>query len=275
VNKTYITAFTHSGKFHADDVFSAALLKIIYPDIEIQRGNSVPVDFKGLVFDIGYGEFDHHQKGSPVRDNNIPYASFGLLWKAYGEGILGELDAKEFDEYFIQQLDLNDNTGTKNILADIIESFNPPWNRTIDMQEAFNDACTFAKTILEKQIEKLRSESDAIEYIATAVDEASDGILILDKYIPWKKAIKSPEIKYVILASQRGGYKVQPTNEKYYFPECWRGLQQEKLVVLTGIPSIIFCHKSGFLCTTNSLEDAKKLCLKSLSILDGIQRQAE
>ena len=71
--------FTHSGKFHADDVFSAALLTILNPDIKIERGFEVPEDFDGIVFDIGFGEFDHHQQDRAVRENNIPYAAFGLL----------------------------------------------------------------------------------------------------------------------------------------------------------------------------------------------------
>ena len=33
-------AFTHGGKFHADDVFSSALLLYINPEISITRGNS-------------------------------------------------------------------------------------------------------------------------------------------------------------------------------------------------------------------------------------------
>ena len=45
-------AFTHGGKFHADDVFSSALLLYINPEISITRGNSVPDDFTGIVFDI-------------------------------------------------------------------------------------------------------------------------------------------------------------------------------------------------------------------------------
>lgn len=60
-------AFTHGGKFHADDVFSSALLLYINPEISITRGNSVPDDFTGIVFDIGRGEFDHHQKDSRIR----------------------------------------------------------------------------------------------------------------------------------------------------------------------------------------------------------------
>lgn len=68
------SAFTHSGKFHADDVFSAALLLYLNPEITIIRGNKVPDDYKGLVFDIGRGQYDHHQKDSRVRENGVPYA---------------------------------------------------------------------------------------------------------------------------------------------------------------------------------------------------------
>lgn len=53
-------AITHNGRFHADDVFSAALLKILNPQINIERKNAVPEGYSGLVFDLGDGEFDHH-----------------------------------------------------------------------------------------------------------------------------------------------------------------------------------------------------------------------
>ena len=61
-------------------MFSSALLLYINPEISITRGNSVPDDFTGIVFDIGRGEFDHHQKDSRIRENGVPYAAFGLLW---------------------------------------------------------------------------------------------------------------------------------------------------------------------------------------------------
>ena len=35
-------AFTHGGKFHADDIFSSALLLYLNPEIQITRGNQVP-----------------------------------------------------------------------------------------------------------------------------------------------------------------------------------------------------------------------------------------
>mgnify|MGYP000526703625 FL=1 len=92
------SAFTHSGKFHADDVFSSALLLYLNPEITILRGNKVPEDFDGIIFDIGRGRYDHHQKDSRIRENGIPYAAFGLLWEELGTEILGEELAAKFDE---------------------------------------------------------------------------------------------------------------------------------------------------------------------------------
>ena len=59
--------FTHDGMFHADDVFAAALLRMVFPGIKILRGSRVPENFEGIVYDIGMGEFDHHQKDARVR----------------------------------------------------------------------------------------------------------------------------------------------------------------------------------------------------------------
>ena len=73
--------FTHAGKFHADDVFATALLQILRPDIKITRGFTVPDDFDGIVYDIGFGMFDHHQEPREYRANGVPYAAFGLLWR--------------------------------------------------------------------------------------------------------------------------------------------------------------------------------------------------
>ena len=57
--------FTHGGKFHADDVFSTALLRILRPDFTVTRGFSVPENFDGIVYDIGNGPFDHHAADRP------------------------------------------------------------------------------------------------------------------------------------------------------------------------------------------------------------------
>lgn len=128
IKKQDAKAFTHSGKFHADDVFSSALLLYLNPQITITRGNQVPEGYDGIVFDIGRGRYDHHQRDSRVRENGVPYAAFGLLWEELGGEILGGTLAQRFDEEFVQPLDNNDNTGEKNELASLIGNFNPVWD---------------------------------------------------------------------------------------------------------------------------------------------------
>ena len=67
IKKKDARAFTHGGKFHADDVFSSALLLYLNPQITITRGNRVPEEYDGIVFDIGRGRYDHHQRDSRVK----------------------------------------------------------------------------------------------------------------------------------------------------------------------------------------------------------------
>ena len=117
--------FTHGGKFHADDVFATALLMIVRPDIKVTRGFVVPDGFDGIVYDVGCGMFDHHQEPRESRPNGVPYAAFGLLWRVLGAQLVGTHQARLLDENFVQPLDLNDNTGEQNSLADAIGSFNP------------------------------------------------------------------------------------------------------------------------------------------------------
>ena len=257
-------AFTHGGKFHADDVFSSALLLYINPEISITRGNSVPDDFTGIVFDIGRGEFDHHQKDSRIRENGVPYAAFGLLWEAVGADILGEELAVKFDESFVQPLDNNDNTGEKNELATLIGNFNPSWDYEGGSDEAFFQAVSVAGMILENKFERYRGNERAdkrVEEVLAKHDPASR-ILVLPEFIPCQKALSETDIAFVIFPSNRGGFCIQPQKREYSmnykcsFPAEWLGLEGEELVNATGIPGAIFCHKGGFIMTVKEQDEA-------------------
>ena len=267
-------AFTHSGKFHADDVFSSALLLYLNPEITITRGSKVPEDYDGIVFDIGRGEYDHHQKDSRIRENGVPYAAFGLLWEQLGAGILGEELAQTFDEAFVQPLDNNDNTGEKNELATLIGNFNPPWDAKGGSDEAFFQAVSVAGMILENKFERYRGNARADQRVEQVLEEHNpkDRILVLPEFIPCQKALAETEIAFVIFPSNRGGYCIQPQKREYSmnykcsFPSQWLGLEGEELVKETGLSSAVFCHKGGFLMTVGELEDAKAACKKALEV---------
>lgn len=269
-------AFTHGGKFHADDVFSAALLLYLNPEIQISRGNKVPEDYDGIVFDIGRGEYDHHQIDSRIRDNGVPYAAFGLLWEQLGAEILGDELAQEFDEAFVQPLDNNDNTGEKNELATLIGNFNPTWDAPISGDEAFFRAVGVAGMILENKFERYLGNERAnkrIEEVMAAQDKSMDDtrILVLPEFIPCQKRLSETDIAFVIFPSNRGGYCIQPQKKEYSmnykcsFPKEWLGYENEELVQATGLVSAGFCHKGGFLMTTGTLEDAISACKISLA----------
>lgn len=126
-------------------------LKICNPNIAIQRGFAVPQGFAGLVFDIGDGPFDHHAKNSPVRENGVPYAAFGLLWRELGPQLVGPWTPGRFDESFVQPLDLDDNTGCGNQLANIIAAYNPRWDGEDRPDDCFAQAVALAQDMLASQ----------------------------------------------------------------------------------------------------------------------------
>ena len=261
--------FTHAGKFHADDVFATALLQIIRPDIRITRGFVVPDDFDGIVYDIGFGMFDHHQEPREYRANGIPYAAFGLLWRVLGPGLVGERQARLIDENFIQPLDLNDNTGEQNSLADAIGSFNPLWDSKDDPDECFWRAVPVAKKILENEIAAANAVNRADDTVRRAYANMKDGIVVLPAYMPWKNGLYKTDALFVVYPSQRGGYSAQcvtghrTKRSKQPFPPAWAGKPEAQLRQVSGL-WLRFCHPSRFLITADDKETAIEACRRTL-----------
>lgn len=147
---------THNGKFHADDAWAVAVLKVLFPDCEIRRTRDPAViaaaDFAvdvGGVWDPASGRFDHHQKGfSGARPSGVPYASAGLVWREYGARCVSALAAAHagyplpeeraqdmaysIDADIVQYLDLSDVGAARNApgsygLSAVVSGFNPNW----------------------------------------------------------------------------------------------------------------------------------------------------
>lgn len=258
--------FTHGGNFHADDVFSSALLRILNPHIEILRGNVVPEEFDGIIYDVGRGKFDHHQNQKLYRENGIPYAAFGLLWKEFGRLLLTDADAEAFDKDFIQQMDLSDNTGEYHELSRIISDFNPAWDAEVSIDERFLEAVDFAQTILKNRIQKILAKRKAQKEVMRLLDEQEGSVLVMDRFHPWKDVVCASDKLFVIFPSARGGYMIQAVPKsadaveiKKAFPVEWRGKTKEELKEITGIETFTFCHMSGFICSADTIEDAKKI----------------
>jgi uncharacterized UPF0160 family protein len=147
---------THSGKFHADDAWAVAALKILFPQAEVVRTRDparveaahFAVDVGGI-WDAATGRFDHHQKDfAGARPTGVPYASAGLVWKEYGARCVSALAAAHtgqhlahdkavemahsIDADIVQYLDLSDVGAAKNApggygLSAVVSGFNPNW----------------------------------------------------------------------------------------------------------------------------------------------------
>ncbi|MCI1955239.1 MAG: MYG1 family protein [Oscillospiraceae bacterium] len=268
-------ALTHGGKFHADDVFSAALLKIIHPSVRVTRAFEVPENYDGIVFDIGRGKFDHHQRNAEVRENGIPYAAFGLLWRELGETVLrgdcppeeAAKEAKRFDEHFIQPLDADDNTGCGSQLADAVGAFNPVWDSDRSPDDCFAEAVEFAEGILRRKLAGIFSVQRAKALVERALAGAQDRIVVLPRFAPWKAVLVPSDALFVVYPSRRGGYNAQvipadfgTSEAKCAFPEEWAGKEDAGLRETAGIPTLNFCHKGRFLISAETLDGAVQAC---------------
>ena len=271
----YKKAYTHAGRFHADDVFSAAFLKILNPELKVQRVIDLPekIDYTDtIVYDIGRGRFDHHQPDSRVRDNGVPFAAFGLLWERFGMMIFNDKKlVRKFDETFIQGLDQNDNTGEYHQLAAIIGNFNPLWNEEMSENEQFNKAVDFAKIILERVFAKKIAVKEGIALIKKEYEKSDGEVIILDKYIPWKNGLLDTDAKFVIFPSNRGGYNsvsvpVSDTDNtpRIKFPEEWAGLEGDELKKVSGMNGLHFCHRGRFMIHSTDFETIKKATYDTL-----------
>lgn len=284
---------THSGTFHADEVFATAFLSLLFDKINVCRVNEVKsssVNNNAIIYDVGLGELDHHQVGgNGKRENGVMYAACGLVWKKYGRNILAKIGVEDKDiEYvhsqidtnLIQFIDANDNGITPTVstdysyvtVASIIASFNPIWNENDNPNDRFYDAVKFAKVIVENYLKKEIAKSQAKEIVENAIENSTNGIMILDRYMPWKEFIlnsdnkKAKDILYVVFPSNRGGYNVYTVPKEHgsfenrkSLPKEWSGLRDEELQNVTGVKTARFCHIACFICTAENKDDAIKL----------------
>lgn len=290
----FANAITHDGEFHADDVLATVILSKVIKPLKIYRTNTIPdyIDSSIIVYDIGMGKFDHHQKNrNGTRENGVPYASAGLMWKEYGARIVSEendpfLVWQYIDRDFIQGVDASDNfvlpkiNYPTNIIGfdEIISSFNPLWNNEEDIDIAFMKAVEFTNTIFNNVYASAVAKSKAKQIIDEAIYKSDDHVIILPNNIPWKEFMmksrsqKAFNIYFVIYPSLRGGYiwECVPKNSsmKEYrkpVPFYLRGLGASMLRKITGIKTATFCDASGSSGGAETLEDTIKFVKLALN----------
>lgn len=283
---------THAGTFHADEVMTTIILLNKFGNIKLARVNDVS-NKKAFCYDIGFGDFDHHQLDfDKTRENGIKYASCGLIWKEFGRDIIEKLYVSSLDEFvysidknLIMDIDRDDNGQSLGVdlpvkvqgLPNLISSFNPTWDEEKSEDESFLNAVVFANTIFNNMIKNMIAKEKSKKIVEEKIEESTEGILILDSYMPWKDIVlssanpKAKDILYAIFPSKRGGYNVVATpiesgsfEVKKPFPSSWAGLNEETLKKVSGVDTITFCHKGLFICACKTFDDALKIAKISM-----------
>ncbi len=293
---------THNGGFHSDDIFATATLELYLDQkqesYKIIRTRDTSVMAKGdFVFDVGgqyapeINRFDHHQKGGAgTRENGVPYAAFGLVWKTFGADICGaQAVADEVDRKLVQPIDAQDNgvdVYTSNIkdvspvtFQDIAGSFYPSEDaREEDYYRAFLELVVLAKTILEKTVSKIKKQLEVNTYMKTLYESVEDKRFVVvekqyGRFAVTVGAFDLPELLYVVYPSARDPkeWNVVATRNnpnsmesKKPFPLDWAGFSGEELQKVTGLASAKFCHNGRFLCVAETKQDAIELAKLSI-----------
>ena len=286
---TELTIATHNGNFHADDVFSVAALKCIFPIFKLIRTRNLDVIAEAdIVLDVGgvydpeAGRFDHHQRGGAgERENGIPFSSFGLIWKKYGVEICeGNEDvANSVDSGLVSTIDAVDCGHVEGVskgisLSQTISMFNPTWQEESDYDTCFDEAVAFASRILARFIASANGGISAKAIVAKAIAEAEEPrVIVLKQYTPWKRTVHalSEEALYVVYPSDSGQWRIQTVpaelgsfEDRKSLPKPWAGLSNKELQDVTGIDDAMFCHNGLFIAGSESFESTMKMAAMAL-----------
>jgi uncharacterized UPF0160 family protein len=232
---------THSGKFHADDVWAVMALELVFTGSELVRTRDLAriaeADFAvdvGGVWDPQTGRFDHHQKGfSGARTSGVVYASAGLVWREYGARCVAQiaqqhigqtLDPKDaqdmawaIDYDIVQYLDMSDTGAARNApggygLSAVISGFNPGW---LDEQRAgsaqaaddlrlaqFRRAMEFMRDVLVNQVKYRVGAMLAAEQVRHG-ERLEDGRILFLKNasLPWTTLVRNEMPKVLFVLS--------------------------------------------------------------------------
>ena len=293
---------THSGTFHADDVCAATILAEIFPTAHLIRTRNKStleaLEPGAITFDVGGRNdperriFDHHQPGRELRPGSeVPYSSFGLVWKYYGAEYLrrihpldpaGMIDAvhARMDAGFVRNIDALDNgvleEGDDGLLhadafAALINDHRPSFDAATANEQmlGFRRATDMARTVIKNRIGAIRDRIRGEDIIADAIENRTDPRWIEMPYsLPYDQMIHAKGADDIL-------YAIYPTGDEWRMtvvrktlrayparkplPETWAGLRDADLEAETGVKGATFCHLARFTCAAKTCDAIMKM----------------
>ena len=297
------TIAVHDGKFHADDVFACATLRLMLNssckivrtrDQKIIDAADYAVDV-GCVYDAEKKRFDHHMSGGAgVRSNGIPYAAFGLVWKEYGAAISAEISslrsdaaveiAARVESRLVCPIDADDNgislaeskgDITPYGLQNFFSTYRPTWKEDPAMHDqSFLELVTIAERIIRREVIISRDLLAAKNIVEKAYADAADKrLIVLDTACPFQEVLAEyPEPLFVVhprFGDTKWNISTIRLNRSGFenrksFPKAWAGLRDSELAKVSGLPDAVFCHNACFLCVAKTKEAATALAKLAL-----------
>ena len=282
---------THSGFFHADDVFAVATLTILKPNYQIVRSRDPEVlkecDYLvdvGGIYNPSKDCFDHHFNHGPTYGDGLLKSSFGLVWEKYGwevchnnkevyykvrQKLVRPIDAADNGVMVYQKLpdalDVNQLS-----LSSLIAHMNPP--SVDDADEFFERQVSWARGVIHQYIAHANKSAMARPIVQTALLQAkmeNRQYIELSAACRWQEHLfkldRDENILFVVYPHQNQWYSiaVPSKNDSFAsrkdFPKKWAGLRNEEFAEELGLEDAVFCHHSSFIAACTSRESTLEM----------------
>lgn len=319
--KNEITIVAHNASFHPDDVFAVATIMLaneqgrlggdaasdaVAKTVNVIRSRK-PEDIAhadyvvdvGGEYDPARNRYDHHQTGGAgKRDNGIPYASFGLVWRHIGKMLCrdehgSDNDAlwQKIDNELVAAIDANDNGFdlSKNLIDGVyvptlslrLMILKPTWEeRSSDdhMYERFMQAVAEAKQFLERYLVVQRASIKARKEIRDTYNASQNKSIIVFAHdyerINFVYTLAElPDIMFMVYPNHSGTWTAETVpvgtgsfEKRKSFPAAWAGLSGEALIQASGVEDAYFCHNGLFVAYAASEAGALKLAKIALEL---------
>lgn len=296
---------THSGGFHADELLSSVILTRLYPQARIVRSRAPEWITPGadrIIYDVGGAYdaekaiFDHHQRGAPLRDDDQPFSSFGLVWKHFGRDYLvasgigsADIDAvhASFDDKFVLPVDLTDNGALSPTgplagltLPALLETLKPVFDDKDPEAEtrAFHGALAIARAFVEASIARSAAKLRAEAIVQDAIAAAGAGhVLELPMGMPFRPAIikaGAEQLLFVVHPRDKDWCltTIRKSDEGFEnradLPAGWAGLTNGALEAVSGVAGASFCHNGRFVAAAGTREAA--LAMADIAVAEAL-----
>lgn len=254
---TQISKFiTHSGSFHADDLFAYSVLLELFPRAELIRTRDADLiqnaGTNTIIFDVGNEydpsrlRFDHHQIDKSLREEGLAYSSFGLIWKHFGLSYvqsttqLSHDDALEvvnmIDQQLVRDIDAFDN-GTllpgqeyltyPSTIMSLLGDFNPDFDSDdpTDADRSFFGASVIAACILLQRVKAVAASLRSEKIVRKAIeDRVHKQWIELPRGMDYQSTVAATgdeDILFIIYPTDNGWYlNVMNVSETSFEARC-------------------------------------------------------